>query len=126
MGRFWLGVGILLVFLTLGIGITAFADATHTPICQELEAAAAASLSGDLPGGIALAEDAMTRWEERWHAVAIFSDHAPMDEIDGLFAQLEVYGKTGSAQEFAACCARISKLVGAMAEAHSPSWWNLL
>ena len=126
MGRFWLGTGLLLFFLAFGIGVTVYADTVHTPITQDLDRAVAAGLAGDLPQGIALAEKAKTQWEDRWHAVAVFSDHAPMDEIDGLFAQLDVLGSAGKAQDFAACAARIRALVEAMAEAHRPNWWNLL
>ena len=126
MGKFLLGVSILLVFLALGLGVTAYADSTHAPITQDLQQAAQFSLSGDLAAATALSNQAKDRWESHWHLVAVFSDHAPMDEIDGLFAQLELYGKVSRHQDFAATAARISALVEAMAEAHRPTWWNLL
>jgi len=49
-----------------------------------------------------------------------------MDEIDSLFAQLEVFRQAGLWGDFSACCRRLSRLIEAMAEAHSLTWWNLL
>ena len=126
MGKFLLGVGILLTLLVLGFGVTAYANGAHVPITQSLQQAAQLSLSGNLDAAADLASHANDRWQAGWHLVAVFSDHAPMDEIDGLFAQLELYGKSGRFQDFAATAARLSALVEAMAEAHRPTWWNLL
>ena len=76
--------------------------------------------------GLARAQQAQEKWQQQWHSVAALADHAPMDEIDGLFAQMETYSKAGAAVDAAACCARLSKLVAAVGEAHSLNWWNLL
>ncbi len=126
MGRFWLGVGLLLLFLALGIWVTYSMDTLHQPLSDTLQQAAEKSLSGDLEAGIALAQQARKIWEAHWHRSATFADHAPMDEIDGLFAQMEIYARAGKAVDFAAYCARLSNLIAAMGEAHSPNWWNLL
>ena len=82
--------------------------------------------SGDLQAAAALAEDARKTWNDGWRRVATMADHAPMDEIDGLFAQLVIYADSGAIEEFSGYCRRISKLVLAVGEAHSFSWWNLL
>ncbi len=126
MGRFWLGIGILVLFLVLGFWTGHTMDDVHQTISQTLENAATKSLSGDLTEGIALAQQAQSQWQSHWHGTASVADHAPMDEIDGLFAQLETYGKAGLTETFAAYCARLSQLVSAMGEAHSFTWWNLL
>lgn len=126
MGRFWLGVGILVLFLVLGIWVAHAMDDVHQTIAQTLDDAAAQSLSGDLAEGIALVQQAKSNWQSHWRSTASVADHEPMDEIDGLFAQLEVYGKAGLAADFATYCARLSQLVTAVAEAHALNWWNLL
>ena len=126
MGRFWLGIGILAVFLGLGRYVAAAADETHQQISGILEEAAGQTLAGDLESGLALAQQAHNRWQSTWHSTAAVADHAPMDEIDGIFAQAFTFGKGGKAKDFAACCARLSGLVAAVGEAHSLSWWNLL
>ena len=126
MARFWLGVGILLTFLALGLWIAVAMDGIHQQISSTLEQAALQTLDGDLDTGIALVSQAHDRWERNWHAAAAVADHAPMDEIDSLFAQLQLYGTTRQATEFAAYCTRLSQLVTAMGEAHTLTWWNLL
>ena len=126
MGRFWLGIGILALFLIWGLWVGCAMDNVHQTIAQTLDDAAAQCLDGDLPGGMELAQEAQQLWQNKWHGTAAVADHEPMDEIDGLFAQLEVYGKAGLAADFATYCARLSRLVSAMGEAHSFTWWNLL
>ena len=126
MGRFWLGICLLAAFFVLGVWVGAEATDAHDAISQTLEQAAEKTLAGDFAAGKDLAQEAAAQWEKNWHSTASVADHEPMDEIDGLFAQLDVYGKTDRATAFAACCARLAKLVSAVGEAHSLSWWNLL
>ena len=126
MARFWLGVGILLVFLALGLWIAFTMDGVHQQISSTLEQAAQLTMEGDLDAGIALVTQAHDRWERNWHAAAAVADHAPMDEIDSLFAQLQLYGTVRKPEEFAAYCTRLSQLIAAMGEAHTLTWWNLL
>lgn len=126
MQRFWLGIGLLVLFLALGLWISYTMDGTHQTIAQTLDQAAEQTLSGDLDAGVALAQQAHSDWDTHWHKIASVADHAPMDEIDGLFAQLEIYSQTDSRADFAAYCARLAKLVSAVGEAHTLNWWNLL
>jgi hypothetical protein len=126
MYRGWLGFGLLVVLLVLGIWSSRLMNGIHTPVSQQLETAAQQVLSGDMDTGHATALKAKAAWDMHWRFSAAFSDHAPMDEIDGLFAQMESYAHAESARDFAACCSRIAMLVEAMAEAHWLTWWNLL
>lgn len=126
MGRFWLGVSILAVFLGLGLWTGQSMNELHTQLSETLELAAEELRTGETEKGFARAQQAQETWQQQWHGVAALADHAPMDEIDGLFAQMETYGKAGAAVDAAACCARLSKLVAAVGEAHSLNWWNLL
>ena len=126
MGRFWLGIGLLVVFLVLGLWVGAAMGQLHETIAGELEQASTLAQQGDMDKAVELAQQAYSRWQQRWHGTASVADHAPMDEIDGLFAQLNSYAKTGQRIQFAAFCARLSSLISAIGEAHSLSWWNLL
>ncbi len=126
MRRFWLGIGILVLFLALGIWVTRAMDDVHQQISTLLDRSAALVLEADPTEGLVLAEEAHTLWQSHWHGTAAVADHAPMDEIDGLFAQLDILGRSGRYADFAANCARIATLVAAVGEAHSLSWWNLL
>ena len=126
MARFYLGVGILLAFLVFGLWVGHTLEDIHTEIADTLTEAADMALSGDLEGAETVALSAKKRWEKSWHGSATVADHAPMDEIDGLLAQLPCYARSGNTGEFAACCTRCSLLVQAISEAHSLTWWNLL
>ena len=59
--HFYFGVGILLVFLVLGILVAVFMDNACDPISLQLEEAAEKALSGDLEQGISLAAQAKNR-----------------------------------------------------------------
>lgn len=126
MGRFWLGIGILVIFLVGGLWVSHTMDDVHQSIGNTLDAAAAHALDGDLEAGFSLAQQARSNWQANWYRIATVADHAPMDEIDGLFAQLDAYRQSQRPDDFAAYCARLSALVVAVGEAHSLTWWNLL
>lgn len=124
--RFYLGVGVLVLFLILGLASLFFLSHVHAPISEQLALAQQASLSGDLTEGADLARQAKAIWKNYWFATAAFADHTPMDEIDGLFGELEVYAQAKENVHFAACCANLAQKVQAITDAHSPAWWNLL
>lgn len=126
MKHFWLGVALLVLFFALGIWVSVVMDDVHTEISQTLDQAAQATLSGELEQGISLARQAKIAWEKNWRGTAAVADHSPMDEIDSLFSEMEVYAKTREEPHFAACCTQLSKLVLAVGEAHSLNWWNFL
>lgn len=126
MSRFWLGLGLLLATLALGLWIGSAMTDTHNTVCDTLTQAAEKALSGDIDAGMRLAKQAQQLWQKRWNTTAAVADHSPMEEIDGLFAQLESYARTGHEEEFAALCSQLSKRVRAMGEAHSLTWYNLL
>ena len=122
MARTALGIGILVALLLLGSFAAIAMDRIHLPIATLLQQAA----DQPLEEGILTAQKAKVMWEKYWQFSATLADHSPMDEIDGLFAQLEAYQKAGLSGDFSACCLRLSMLVEAVAEAHRFTWWNLL
>ncbi len=124
--RFYLGICLLAVFLILGVFVAFSMDAAAAPIAQQLEQASQDALSGDMEKSIALAESAKNGWYDHWKCFAMVADHSPMDEIDGLFSEMEVYARSADSVHFSACCAQLSELVEAMADAHRFTWWNLL
>lgn len=122
MARTALGVGLLIGLLVLGILAGLAMDRIHMPITELLQQAAEQTLEE----GFVTAQKAKALWEKHWRFSAMLADHAPMDEIDSLFAQLEAFRQGGLGVDFSACCLRLSRLIEAMAEAHSLTWWNLL
>ena len=126
MKRMWLGVGLLVLFLVLGLwGSHAMAKFLD-PLSEKLKTAETLAVEGDLDAALALAKEARKDWEKQWHYVAILADHNPMDEIDGHFESLIAYGKAGHNTDFAALCGELSSWVKATADAHRLNWWNLV
>lgn len=126
MARGWLGVGILVVFLLGGIVAAALMSSAHLPTAELLQQASEMTVNGKFPEAVLLGLEAKDRWEQLWNGTAAMADHSPMDEVDALFGELEVYAITGEQPHFAACCAELAKRIEAVAQAHKFSWWNVL
>ena len=126
MKRCWFGLGLLVVLLGASIWVTWHMDHAHAPIASAVEQAAQRALGGDWGNAAALAETARAGWEEGWNISATFADHEPMEEINGLFAQLEIYAQAKDSLGFAAVCAQLQESLKAMGDAHGFVWWNLL
>ena len=124
--RFYLGLGILLVLLGLGIGTAAGMKAIHEPSELLLEEAAAIAIDGRLEDALPLAQEAYRRWEHFHGLTASFADHSPMDDTDTLFQEMLVYGQTEEVPHFAACCRELAIMTRAMYDAHAFSLKNLL
>lgn len=126
MRSVYFGVGLLVVLLVLGSFVCWQMNRLQLPLVETLEDAADAALGGSFSQAVALGEQAKRQWESRWELTASLADHVPMDEIDGLFSQLKAYAREEEKTHYAACCLELVSMIRAVAEAHSPSWWNLL
>ncbi len=126
MERGYIGAGILVVFLILCFVAAVAIDNAQQPTCALLTQAADMTLAGDFDGAIPLAMEAKSRWEKAWNGTAVVADHSPMDDVDALFAEMEIYAQTGEEPHFAACCRELSQRLEAVADAHRFSWWNVL
>ncbi len=126
MRRLVLGISILAVLLALSVGISLAMERIHSPVADALEQAAQAALDQDWKKAEALAKDARARWEKYWIFTAAVADHTPMDDTDGLFAELSVYLQDQEMPHFAATARHLSELARAMADSHSVNFWNLL
>lgn len=126
MRRIWLGIGILTALLAAGLWAQWEMQALNLPIAQELERASAFALAENWEAAQALAENAVRQWEANRGKTASLADHSPMDEVDLLLAELDVYGVTRETPHFAACCTQLSRMVRAIGQAHVFNWWNVL
>ena len=126
MKHFWFGAALLAVLLGVGLWTSHAMDSIHTPIADSLSLAAEQALSGETVRGIETARRAHDAWQRHRKGTASVADHAPMEEADSLFAQMEAFITAGEFSQFAACCTRLSELVRAIGEAHTLTWWNLL
>lgn len=123
MKRIWIGVGFLVGLLVLGLAVMKITDRQMGEISHTLQQA---SESRDWELSVSLAQAAQRNWEENSHLMAALSDHADMDTVDQLFAQLRVYQLHKEETGHAALCAQLSEAVHAFKENHRLTWWNLL
>ena len=126
MARGWLGVGILALFLALGFVTAKAMDNAHMPTQGLLQQAAEKALNGDFAEATQLGAQAKNRWDRHWNGTAAVGDHSPMDEVDALFAEMEVYAQAEEKPHFAAVCKELSQRIQAFADAHRFRWWNIL
>lgn len=126
MKRIYLGIGLLVALLLAGMGIAGAAEKAHAPAAADLEHASRLVLEGNWDKSEALHKRARDIWQQKWRLTASVSDHAPMDEIDALFAELVVHARLRDASGYAAVCAELAERLNAMSQAQAFSWWNLL
>ena len=126
MIRFRFGVGILALVLAGGITAMLFMRHIHKDICDDLQEAAALAAESHLGEAGERIHTAQKKWEDHRHLVAALAEHTDMDEVDGLFRQLESYHKIQDAHACAAICAELRFRVEALGESHDINWWNIL
>lgn len=126
MKRLYMGIFVLALLLAIGLFISFAMNRIYTPITNLLEEAAAAALQENVSDAKEKAEKAKKLWETYKNATATVADHTPMEEIDHLFAEAEIYARTEEVPHFAACCAQLAAMVQAMGDAHALNLWNLL
>ena len=123
MKRIWIGLGLLGLLLVLGLFTIRQMDRVHLGIVDALEQAAR---EPQWEQALSLGQDALQKWKQHRHFTASLSEHDSIDQIDSLFAQLEVYQKEKDPISHAATCAYLSEAISALLDAHRLTWWNLL
>lgn len=126
MKRGWIGFALLFLLLAGGAASTWALARQQLPLEDLMEQGADAALESDWEKADALTGQVRAQWETHRKFTAAFADHGPMEEIDGLLAQLEIHRRLRDAASFAAVCAELSRQLRAMGDAQIPTWWNLL
>ncbi len=124
--RFWLCVALLGIFLAGGLFLAWKMTALHADAAQELDRAADMALAGNFDGGCEKAFRAYDIWLDARKFTASVADHSPMDDVEQLFAEMEIYAKAEEKPHFAACCRQLGVMLRSMYDAHRPTWWNFL
>lgn len=124
--RLVLGLGLLVLFLALGIGLMVWTDHTTEPVARDLERAALLVAQGTPEQGKVLALEAGRKWDSRWKFMASFFDHSAMDRVDETFARIRWYAETGDYARVGASCAGLSRMVRGASDDHRFTWWDLL
>ena len=124
--RFWLGTVVLAVILIFGILLTLLFSRIHHPLAQQLREAATAAQAENWEKATALARSARAEWEQYRYLISASADHEPLEQMEYLLDQLEVYAADRQKADFAALCIRLANLAEAMADTQQIRWWNLL
>lgn len=124
--RCTIGIILLVLFLLLGLLVAIGMSRVHLPIAKKLQQASILAAEGRLYQAQQLSSSARADWQRHWKLTASVSDHEPMEQIDGLFAQLDGFAAAEDTGAFAAVAGRLSQLVEAIGDAHGMTWWNLL
>ena len=126
MKRIWIGVILLSVLLVTGFWLSGFMKEAHLPVAQDLRRAGELALEEHWERAEAYASRGQALWKKKWPVTAAIADHEPMDEIDALFAQLDIYARVKDGQAYSALCAHLASLLDAISQSHSFKWWNLM
>lgn len=126
MKRSWIGFGLLLVLLAGSLAVSWAVERNQTPIAWELDQAAAFGESGQWEQALGHFQHARDRWRCSRRLVACVADHTPLEELEGLFAQLDFYAAAEEKTEFTAGCGALAGKVRAVAQAQGLTWWGLL
>ena len=126
MNRLWIGIGILVILLALGIGLLWGSMVFFEELSAELTRAGDLALAGNWSDATATAQKCRAQWERYRRFWASFTDHEPVEEMQTLFSQLEVYRQQQLAVDFATVCRHLSQLADAIDESHSLRWWSVL
>lgn len=124
MKRIWFGAGLLVALLLLGMGSSMLMERTHLAQAENLNRAAQLAADGDWAAARALSEETKTQWEENHFLTAALCSHEPMDQIDGLFAQLEVFSEARSAVSFSSTCVYLACQLEAIGGSHKLNLHN--
>lgn len=126
MKRLFIGILILALLLGGSIAISTAMERIHHPIAQDLQQAADRAQQEDWAVALEFFQRAQQRWEKYHDFTAAFADHTPMDEMDALLSELNIYATERENPHFGATCAHLAFMATAMAESHLLTWWNLL
>lgn len=126
MKRLWIGLALLLILLAAGIFSTVAIEEFHHSLAMRLESTAAAALAEEWEETCLLLHQCRSRWIRYRNFVAAGSSHEPIEEIDSLYAQLDIYFQRRDSIGFSLCCTVLRHRTEALGEAQSINWWNLL
>lgn len=114
---------ILLIVLLLGGILSGWSQKNyHEQVADLLEQAA----REPLPDAWERALRARKIWERGWTLAAVFTDHAPLEQIGAGFSRLELFAQEGDSLSFRVLCTELACQVRALGDAHGVQWWNIL
>ena len=126
MLRLWIGIGILAILLAMGIGLLWGSGVFFEELSQDLQQAGDFALAGNWQAAGEKVEKSREKWEAYRPFWASFTDHEPVEQMQNLFSQLELYRTRQLEVEFAAVCRNLVHVAEAIDETHGLRWWSVL
>ena len=126
MLRLWIGIGILAVLLAMGIGLLWGSSVFFEELSEDLQQAGDFALAGNWQAAGEKVEKSREKWEAYRPFWASFTDHEPVEQVQNLFSQLEVYRMRRLEVDFATVCRNLSHVAEAIDESHGLRWWSVL
>ena len=117
MNRCWIGVGLLLLLLVLGLFTGVAMSRFWEDLARQITALADKSPADAREMLAATAQ----KWNSRRFLTAVFSDHAPMNEADTLFLLLE----QGDPENFRENALRLAQLLHQLSQSQLPTLENI-
>ena len=124
--RIWFGAGLLVFLLILGICCGFLVERTCLSQARKLDRAAVLAADSDWAAARTLTQQAKQDWDQKQLLIAALCDHAPMDQIEGLFAQLEAFSDARSATSYSSTCVFLARQLESLGRSHSLTADNLL
>lgn len=119
MKRIWFGAALLAALLILGFGSSSLMERTHLAQAEDLTRAAELALEGNWSGAENFTGAARREWDKKRPLIAALSDHGPMDQIEGLFSQLETFAQAEDAVSYSSTCVYLARQLEALGKSHS-------
>ncbi len=126
MKRIWFGAGLLTFLLILGLCSSFLMERVCLAQVERLDRAAALASDSDWAAARVLVTQVKEEWDRRQLLIAALCDHDPMDQIDGLFSQLDALSEARSAASFSSTCVYLARQLEALGHSHSLTPDNLL
>lgn len=126
MRRMWIGIGLLALMLVGGLWAADWMQQAHGEMAADLNRGAQLALENRWEEAERQADRAERAWQKKRPVTAAFADHEPLEEIDGLFAQLRIFAAAGKGADFAATCGYLAQQLEALGDDHRFTLYNLL
>ena len=124
MKRIWFGAALLAVLLISGFASSAWMEKIHLSLSDDLSRAAELALEENWAGAESFTKAAHREWDKRRDLIASLSDHEPMDQIEGLFAQLDAFARAKDRVSYSSTCIFLARQLEALGQGHRLSLPN--
>lgn len=126
MRRSWLGLGVLVGLLILGLWVQHSSEKLHRPVVEALKKAQTAAAAEDWEQTESLIKQAEAHWHSAMDIRAAVCDHDYLEQINEGFSALKVWRQAKDPAATAALCAELVSRIGALEETQKLSLRNIL